>query len=362
MIAVTLGCLFILPSARAQVIPLGAAKTSAASAQIFPVRNEARENVPAQGDTFGVLDAKLAEEEAEILRVLQASTQRDSTQENVAQKTREPLQLSENDAPLAADGDSLTDTEKEGTTPAVVSTARVVPTTPENTLTDHKELALMKNKLKETVQEQTKSIASLREAKHTLESRVMTAESKLNRVLRELEETKEELLLAETEVERLSHIIEKRNIESLQHLSGSRVSGVVKTPQKAPTSLRNFSRSTASSQPTRRTPRSIYDQNVAPQRSPSPTRVAPQQHGKQLPIATVVVKKANLRTGPGLNNSVLLTVSKNSRLVVEKRQGGWYRVIAPSGERAWISGKVVHFGPTNGSRPNSTVRIHGITK
>jgi len=65
-----------------------------------------------------------------------------------------------------------------------------------------------------------------------------------------------------------------------------------------------------------------------------------------LPVATVVVEKANLRTGPGTDNSSLMSVSRGTRLVVETRNGSWYRVFAPNGTRAWVTGDVLSFAAT----------------
>ena len=78
-----------------------------------------------------------------------------------------------------------------------------------------------------------------------------------------------------------------------------------------------------------------------------------------MPIAVVIVNKANLRAGPSLKDSPLLEVSKGTRLVVETRQGAWYRVMAPNGKRAWVSSDVVNFGPNANSKPSFTTRIKG---
>jgi SH3-like domain-containing protein len=63
-----------------------------------------------------------------------------------------------------------------------------------------------------------------------------------------------------------------------------------------------------------------------------------------LRIVKVTVHKANLRAGPGFEHSPLMIVSKDSRLVVESKQGDWYRIITPTGSRAWIYSDIVSLG------------------
>jgi len=78
-----------------------------------------------------------------------------------------------------------------------------------------------------------------------------------------------------------------------------------------------------------------------------------------MPVATVTVEKAHLRTGPSKDNSPLMTVLRGTRLAIETRKGSWYRVISPTGVRAWISSDVVSFGSTPDSGPTRTIRIRG---
>lgn len=73
-----------------------------------------------------------------------------------------------------------------------------------------------------------------------------------------------------------------------------------------------------------------------------PTAMIEDRHKTDLPVVEVAVQKANLRIGPGLDQSPLMVVSSGTRLVVETEQNGWYRVTAPSGSQAWISSSVVN--------------------
>ncbi len=63
--------------------------------------------------------------------------------------------------------------------------------------------------------------------------------------------------------------------------------------------------------------------------------------GRDAMIVTVKTPSAYLRTGPSLEHSPLMTISQGTRLVVETRQGDWYRVIAPNGQRTWINKEVL---------------------
>ena len=60
-----------------------------------------------------------------------------------------------------------------------------------------------------------------------------------------------------------------------------------------------------------------------------------------------------------MNDSPLMTVSKGTRLVVEKRIKDWYRIISPNGTRAWVNSDVVAFGPDSQSSPSRTIKIQG---
>jgi uncharacterized protein YgiM (DUF1202 family) len=76
-----------------------------------------------------------------------------------------------------------------------------------------------------------------------------------------------------------------------------------------------------------------------------------------MPIATIVADKAKLRAGPGSEHSEIMSVTKGTRLAVETKKGQWYRVMAPTGQRAWISGDVISFGPDAYSRSGRVLQI-----
>ena len=77
-------------------------------------------------------------------------------------------------------------------------------------------------------------------------------------------------------------------------------------------------------------------------------------------VATINVDKADLRLGPGKNHSALMSLRRGSRLAIEARQGEWYRVFAPNGQRAWIHSSLVRFGDGAANlNDGSTVKVRG---
>lgn len=57
-------------------------------------------------------------------------------------------------------------------------------------------------------------------------------------------------------------------------------------------------------------------------------------------VATVIVDKANLRSGPGKEYPAIMAISKGTRLLVEEQQKDWFRVVAPTGESLWVAREV----------------------
>jgi len=178
--------------------------------------------------------------------------------------------------------------------------------------------------LSQRLAEQQKTLKGLQSDRQSLTANLQRTEGRVQSLVKELEESRNRLIIAETEVERLSRIIEARN---LQHYADS--------------TGRDLNNRQARAVPARNLP----EKNVAAE--------------SDMLIATVAVDKANLRTGPGTDNSPLMTVARGTRLAIETRQGEWYRVISPTGARAWVSSDVISFGATAQSSPNRTVRIKG---
>lgn len=180
-----------------------------------------------------------------------------------------------------------------------------------------------KASLEDRLKKQGESLAALQKSKEDLRGKIGKTESRIKELLNQLEEAQNKLMIAETEVERMANVIEARNLQNLKsHVAEA------SDPDKAVVQRASIK---------------YGDKDIEP----------------DMQIATIIVNKANLRTGPGLNNSPLMTVSKGTRLAIETRRGDWYRVIAPSGARAWVSSEVVNFGKYNHTSPTRTVKIKG---
>jgi outer membrane murein-binding lipoprotein Lpp len=180
------------------------------------------------------------------------------------------------------------------------------------------------------------SAAALRADNEKLKSELRTLKSQVERLERELQTSRSQLATAELEVNRLSALSDAKTRSSLSRFGLTPPSDLsarsgASRPQVAP--------------PAQREARAAIVPDVT---LPSA--------GGSMPVATVSVGKADLRLGPGQNNSPLMSVSRGSRLLVEARQGEWYRVFAPSGERAWVHSSLVIFGDTPSQSETSRVK------
>ena len=161
-------------------------------------------------------------------------------------------------------------------------------------------------------EEKSAMLSSMQKSNLELAQKLRLKDSRIELLERELGETRNRLILAETEVERISHQLDSRNRASL--------SGLV-------------------------------DKDRALSSGPKASMAAPRVAAAPAPlpevdmqIATVVADKAALRTGPGMENSPLMEVTRGTRLTVEKRDGNWYRVNTPNGTRAWVRSDMLDFG------------------
>lgn len=158
-------------------------------------------------------------------------------------------------------------------------------------------------------------------------------ESSKNRLL-EMEELKKDLVSAKSEL---------RLQETERALLGGTSIGdsQVKSPQlqeliseRAPSPSNTVSSQRASAVP------SVPDvQKGLPRVNSEPEQ--PHRPNKEVLVVEVARTKINLRSGPGREHSPLIQVPRGSRLVVEDRVGDWYRVITPTGARAYVRSDVV---------------------
>jgi hypothetical protein len=158
--------------------------------------------------------------------------------------------------------------------------------------------------------------------------KVSDLELRLRNKDKELQETRARLLLAETQVERLSSIIDRINKQ--------KVAGFM-----------------SGAEPTRQI------QESAPRVTQAVSSVSVQAKPDDTLVGIVSASKAHLRSGPSTNDSPIMTVSKGTRLVVETRNNEWYRIITPTGSRAWINSSMLKFGAGAEASSGSAVRISG---
>jgi len=180
-------------------------------------------------------------------------------------------------------------------------------------------------------------VTNLKSANVGLKRDLESARARIDSLERELSRVRSQLALSETEITRLS----------------------ARLDAKARASLGKYNLNLVSSAPA---PRQPIAQRPAPmpQQSAPITEIHPPTDRAELHVATVIVDKADLRLGPGKNHSALMAVPRGSRLVVEAREGDWYRVFAPNGERAWVFARAVVFGDGAATlNDGSSVQVKG---
>lgn len=193
---------------------------------------------------------------------------------------------------------------------------------------------------------QAKRLAELEIALAAQKGKVSSSERRVRELSVELSRTKDKLMIAETEVDRLSKMLNLRREEKLLRYlpEGSRVaSRNSDTPSRM-----NVAPSGA-----------IISAGRSESYSTSATTSLSSSNQADMPVVTVVADKAFLRTGPGQENSPLMSIKHGTKLAVEVREGQWYRVTSPTGDRAWISADVVTFANRNTSLVKSTLRVRG---
>ena len=176
----------------------------------------------------------------------------------------------------------------------------------------------------EKIAKENSDLKSARATVSSLQTKLAASERARAALAKNLEEARNRLMIAETEVERLSSLVERRATTAARTVAASQPVVVAESAPPAQT-------------------RTVY--------SPLP------RNEQNMLVATVVVDKANLRAGPSIKDTQLMSISKGARLIVETRKGEWYRVVAPTGARAWISAETVAFGRDGFSSPSSTVRV-----
>ena len=199
--------------------------------------------------------------------------------------------------------------------------------------------------LQDKTREQASLIFRLQKSSMDLTGQLRSRDQKLQELKRQLSEARNRLIVAETEVERISRNRDNCNAAYVSSYGSKQIARpqAVMAPQAAAPAQQTMRARVSSRPPVAK---------AAPAAPPAPAE-------PDLPVAIVKVDKAALRAGPGPENSQLMAVSKGTRLTVETRSGSWYRVNTPTGTRAWISADVVGFGsaPSRQSSASATSAI-----
>lgn len=253
-------------------------------------------------EEFEKMRAQLLEAEQQALAKAATETRPEALPETVTTETQK-ANHNETESNIVA-GDGL-DAARE----AIANTDENYEILKEEHEKTLQQLAQTKAEAKKATAESANTASSINELK-----------TRLSKMERELQETKNKLLVSETEIDRLTGIIKNQGRERAQLSTKSRIpadlDATAKMKKVETTSTEN----------------------------------------DDLTL-TVVAEQSVLRAGPNQNETKLVEVDRGTRLRVDDRQGDWFRVTNRSGTRAWISAADVAFGPTGASSPSATVRI-----
>ncbi len=274
-------------------------------------------------------DRGLMEAERDLLHSLAAHSleTRDASQPQVKQESAAPKERTKGDAGTLAH--SSTSAKSPGETTAARAGRGVKAPSAKQ---------IIEAKAPDT--ELVEKARSLEHSNSKLKNDLQSARDRIAVLEQQLIESRSQLAIAETEVNRLSGILDSKTRASMGKYNFP-VSAVA--PAKPVPAHQNTRATTA------RVAQPVVDER-------------PPAADADLQVATVAVDKADLRLGPGKNHSALMSLRRGSRLMVEARQGEWYRVFAPNGDRAWIAASLVSFGEGASTlNDGSSVRVRGFT-
>ena len=183
-----------------------------------------------------------------------------------------------------------------------------------------------------------KNIRDPRDVELTLlRERVAALTTRNRQVEAELETAQRQLLISETEVERLNEFLNDQGRAYLDRASGSPSEGRSTPPRRSPNSDVEY-------QPTSR--RDPSSGGLIAGSRPSPAGSL--QADRDAPIATIIAPSASGREEPSSSAAVIDKLPEGSRVAVERRSGDWYRVLSPQGIRVWIAASDLSFNASGG--------------
>lgn len=172
------------------------------------------------------------------------------------------------------------------------------------------------------------------------------AYEKLSDLTQKLDEAKRQLLLAETQVERLTKIIDSKGLSRNQEDSPLAKMNKRQTEQQIE-SQRNTYRADESN-------RGQNTKNIYEEWKPRENIPQKIQSNSSTPIVTIIDNRTALRTAASDDSSVVSYLPQGTKLPVVGRQGTWLRVIDPNGVLAWIPATAVGSSKTNSTSGSNT--------
>lgn len=189
-----------------------------------------------------------------------------------------------------------------------------------------------------------KPVRDPRDAEITLlRERIAALTTRNRQVEAELETAQRQLLISETEVERLNEFLNDQGRAYLDRASGD--PAPARTLPSRP--LRN-----SANEPSRFDPRDSSRVGRLPGTRPSPAGSL--EADRDAPIATIVVADAAGREEPNSSAAVIDKLPEGARVTVERRSGEWYRVLSPQGFRVWIAATDLSFSNSGGATSGQT--------
>ena len=156
-----------------------------------------------------------------------------------------------------------------------------------------------------------------------IESQLIKSQAAVKSSNDKLSETKNRLLLAETEVERLSSILESRGLLAV---NPNKQRGKIHTEEK--TEDNSYEKEP------------VAEKNI--QRGKPLGITSDASH--DMPIGSIKNEGTWLYESPASSAKPVQLLKGNDKIAIETRAAGWARVVAPNGVRGWIKGTSIAMG------------------
>jgi membrane protein YdbS with pleckstrin-like domain len=169
----------------------------------------------------------------------------------------------------------------------------------------------------ETNNKMQTEVARLIDENKQLKTKLALVQQSAKKTLSQLDDIRVKLMVAETQVERLTALTLKEKGRKGIILNGL-----------------NFNKYNINKLDTTPLEDTAYNETQASLNS-KVTKISETTNYKDLLIATISTLNLNLRSGPGVEYPVVTTAKEGTRLTVENKENNWYQVITSGGIRAW---------------------------